>query len=134
MRSLALSAAKDNSEFNEPLRALLGVSPAIDEVERFVRNHFVYQSESYEIVRTPQWMMGELLAQGWFSGDCDDAATFTAAILAAYGYGGKLLAIRYSHPSEFEHVFVESSDRVVIDPTVPRGTIHKELERMTLEF
>jgi transglutaminase-like putative cysteine protease len=106
--------------------------PSLSEIEKFLRDHFVYQAESFEIIRTPQFMLDEWLQRGWFSGDCDDVSTLAAALLICSGYPAKFVAIRYSHPSEFEHVFVESNG-YRIDPTVPPGTVHKELERMTLE-
>jgi len=112
----------------------LGISDLfpVTSIDSALREHFVYQPESYEIVRTPQFMLHNWLTQGWFSGDCDDVATMAAALLLSFGHSAKFVAIRYSHPTEFEHVFVES-DGFRIDPTVPIGTIHRELERMTLE-
>ncbi len=132
MGELAQSAVKDETFVNS-IHQLIGFEAGPVEIEKFLRAHFVYQSESFEIVRTPQFMLAELLERGWFAGDCDCVSTFAAALLVMFGHPAKFVAIRYSHPSEFEHVFVET-DSYRIDPTVPRGTVHKDLEKMTLEI
>ena len=132
MGELARNAANDDA-FVSALLELLGAAAGQVEIEKFLRAHFVYQSESFEIVRTPQFMLAELLERGWFAGDCDCVSTFAAALLVMFGHPAKFVAIRYSHPSEFEHVFVET-DSYRIDPTVPRATVHKDLEKMTLEI
>ena len=129
MAGLARHASLDDW-FRGYLLAVFGESPSRSGIEEWVRGVFVYQPEQVEIVRTPQFMVREILDQGWFSGDCDDVATFTAAILKTYNYPATFLAIRYSDPSEFEHVFV-LSDSFVFDATVPYGTEYEALERMT---
>jgi len=129
MAGLARHASQDEW-FRGVLLAQLGFDPSLSSIEEWVRARFVYQPELVEIVRAPQFMMREILDEGWFSGDCDDAATFIASILKSYGFPATLRAIRYSHPEEFEHVFVVSSS-FVFDPTVPYGTEYEQLESMT---
>lgn len=130
MAGLARHASQDE-RFREALRVVFnGGIPSLGGLEEWVRGHYVYQPETVEIVRTPQFSLQEILNDGWFAGDCDDAATFIAAVLKTYGYPAEFLAIRYSHPTEFEHVLVLSGS-FVLDPTVPYGTEYEALERMT---
>lgn len=41
-------------------------------------------------------------------GDCDDQATLLAALLESIGHPVRFVAIGYTNPSEFDHVFVET--------------------------
>ena len=104
-------------------------------VDRWIRGHFRYRPDGQnEIVRTPDFMLNELQTTGYFQGDCDCVSVFYAAVLKSLGFRCRFAAIRFSDPSEMEHVFVEffsGSDWVRVDPTVPVGTVHTELERMT---
>lgn len=129
MAALAREAA-NSAIFRELVWSAFEEPPELHQIDAWLRDHFVYQEESFEIIRTPLRMMNDFWSAGWFSGDCDDISTLAAAVLLAFNYPAKFIAIRYSHPSEFEHVFVES-EGVRIDATVPVGTLHQELERMT---
>lgn len=102
--------------------------PSIASIEEWVRDRFAYQSELFELVRAPQYMLEDIVKRGWFSGDCDDVATFLAAILKVFDYPAEFVAIR-SQTDEFEHVFVRS-DNLILDPTVAYGTSYSVIEHM----
>jgi hypothetical protein len=114
-------------------------------VESTVRHYFRYRDEREEVVRTPAYMMSDLLNGGVLEGDCDDIATFSAALLLLFGFSARLVAIKYTPgAAEFEHVFVEAwrapaalhpgvSSRTsvfVVDPTIESGMVMQETERM----
>lgn len=107
----------------------------LEAIDARIRQQFRYRSENEEVIRTPEWMVGDLETLGYLEGDCDDIATFYAAVLKAFGFRVRLVAIRYDETPEFKHVFVEvlnvGWERV--DPTVAPGTVHHETERMILE-
>lgn len=107
----------------------LQIPDSLTGLDDWLRGHFIYQPESFEIIRTPEFMLAEVQTEGWFSGDCDDVSTLSAAILLAYGFPAKFVAIRYHDNYEFEHVFVESG-AFVLDATVPYGTEYEYKERM----
>lgn len=139
MAQLARNAAS-NREFYSSLYSALMREPWADHEEsysaldNFVRGHFRYRGENVEVIRTPEFMLNDLMTTGKFEGDCDDAATFIAAIAKTLGMMCRFVAIRYRGDS-FEHVFVEIYDPVaaqwrVFDPTVKHGTRYDEIERM----
>ncbi len=107
-------------------------------VDAWIRAHYRFRPESEELVRTVGRMVEEIQTLGFFEGDCDDAATFYASILYTLGFVVRLVAIRYDpREPEFQHVFVEYHDPLYgftnwfrLDPTVPAGTVHREIERM----
>lgn len=105
-------------------------------LDSWIRRHFRYRPELYEVLRTPEFMLNDLETKGFVEGDCDDISIFYAAILRTLGYEVRFVAIRYSHPELFEHVFIEFENTgrgwVRLDPTAERGTIHEELERMVV--
>ena len=129
MAALAREASR-NEYFRQHVGAAIVPNTSIGVLDSWIRQHFRYRDEIEEIVREPAAMLEDLQLLGYVEGDCDDVATFTAAVLRAYGYPAKLVAIRYNAADpEFRHVFVES-DGVRLDATVPEGTQHQEIERM----
>ncbi len=103
-------------------------------MDRWIRSRFRYRKELHEVVRTPEFMLDELERTGYCEGDCDCISVFYAAIVKALGYRVRFVAIRYSDPTEFQHVFCEYWNGLTwtrLDPTAPAGTVHFELERMT---
>jgi hypothetical protein len=110
-------------------------------VDEWLRAHYRFRPEWEEVLRTMERMMEDLDTLGYFEGDCDDAAIFYASILYTLGIPCRFVAIRYNPANpEFEHVFVEYNAHIFdegyhaswsrLDPTVPPGTVHRELERM----
>jgi transglutaminase-like putative cysteine protease len=101
--------------------------------DRWIRGHFKYRPEAVEVVRTPSFMLDELERTRFFEGDCDCVSVFYGTVIKTLGYRVRFVAIRYSDPTEFQHVFLEyhnGSRWVRVDPTTPPGTIHVEIERM----
>jgi hypothetical protein len=101
--------------------------------DRWIREHFLYRVELEEVVRTPEFMLQEIQRTGYFEGDCDCVSVFYATIIKTIGYRCRFVAIRFSDPFEFQHVFVEYDNGfqwIRTDVTVPVGTVHVELERM----
>lgn len=129
MSNLARAAAND-PEFSDPVIVLF-----IDGFSASVFSSFQYRDEIEEVIRTPQFMLKEYVESGVLSGDCDDIATFLAAILCVFGVPVRLRAIRYTAKQpEFEHVFVEAINEIgewqILDPTVPPDTKMKYIESM----
>lgn len=130
---MALLARKAASDPAFALRArILGSLQAVDE---FVRANYRYRDEREEIVRTPQFMLNDLVRIGYMEGDCDDVSTLYAAFITALGFPSRLVAIRYNADNpNFEHVFAQayaSGNWQTFDATVAQGTILRALEDMT---
>lgn len=102
------------------------------EFDSWLRRHFVYRPEYWEVLREVDWMARDFEEFGYVEGDCDDASIFSAFVLRSLGYPVQIVAIRHTDPYEFEHVFVVSGG-VTVDPTVLRGTRYQILERMVLD-
>lgn len=109
---------------------------SIEEFDSWLRSHFSYRPESQEVLREPIRMITDYENNGYVEGDCDCASIFAAFVVSSCGCPCRFVAIRYSKPVEFEHVFVEapaSGEVFAIDPTVRVGTRYAELERMVLD-
>lgn len=55
------------------------------------------------------------------AGDCDDKSTLLSALLASVGHESRFVAVGYTNPGDYQHVYVEAKldDRwVPLDPTV----------------
>lgn len=53
-------------------------------------------------------------------GDCDDKSTLLAALLMSIGHPARFVAVGFSRPNEFQHVYVETkigADWVAMDPS-----------------
>jgi len=75
-----------------------------------------------EYIRTPHFQLRLAAENGFLIGDCDEAATLAAALLAALSWPCTLVAIRLHGDSEFSHVFTRTEYHSVyidIDPIVP---------------
>lgn len=62
--------------------------------------------------------LGTLAEKGHLEGDCDDASTLAASLLASLSIPCEFRAIRMPGESEFSHVWCRSMG-VDIDPIVP---------------
>lgn len=129
MAQLARKAA--SSEAFVLRTRLLGSLPAVDE---FIRANYRYRDEREEIVRTPDFMLNDLVRIGYMEGDCDDVSTLYAAFIAALGYPARLVAIRYNPDNpNFEHVFAQAyagGQWRTFDGTVAPGTVMRAWEEM----
>lgn len=87
----------------------------------FVRDDIRYLGDVNEVetLQAPD----VTLANG--QGDCDDKATLLAALLQSIGHPTQFVAVGFSEPGIFEHVYVRTliGDRwISLDPTVEPGT------------
>lgn len=133
MASLARSGAKADNFRSWARSEFLAVPP--EAIGARLREVFVYRDENQEVIRTVPWMFEDLQGRGHFEGDCDDSSTFTAAVFLALNLPVRFRAIRYSDPSEFQHVFVEvlfEGSWRIVDLTVPPGTPYEILESMVI--
>src|SRR5215475_209240 len=114
----------------------------IQDLESWTRDHFVYQDEHEELIRTPRFMLEDMgRVSGTqvvgLQGDCDDVATFLAAAARVLGYPARLVAIRVNASSpDFEHVFAQANvqgEWATLDPTVDIGTDIRSLEDMIVQ-
>jgi hypothetical protein len=90
-----------------------------------------------EWVRAPRLQLETFYRKGHYEGDCDDAATFAAAILAACQIPASFVAYRFGSNPEFEHVNVEAWPGIQIDPIVSAEQLPitpHSIETMVLEI
>ncbi len=109
-------------------------------LDEWVRSHFVYRGENQEVIRTPEFMLTQLERDGFFDGDCDDVSTLYASLLKALHYSCRFVAIRPDDSPDFKHVYIEvwmgkdlGYGWAALDPTVERGTVYHEVERMVMD-
>jgi hypothetical protein len=96
---------------------------AHDEVRalfHFVRDEIRYLGDVNEVetIQAPD----VTLASG--QGDCDDKATLLASLLQSIGFKTQFVAVGFSEPGVFEHVFLRAllgNHMVSLDPTVEGG-------------
>lgn len=94
----------------------------------------MYRPENEEILRSPEYMMGDLSRLGYIEGDCDDIAIFVATVFRVLGVPVRFVALRIKdNDPEFGHVFTElwtGNGWYALDPTVKPGTRYRYAERM----
>lgn len=103
-------------------------------VDSLLRPSYIYRDEDEEIIRTPDYMLNDLATLGYLEGDCDDIATFTAAITKAMGHPTRLTGIMSKSSEEYDHVFSEFAIGAhwnIIDLTVPPGTTYEAFGYMS---
>lgn len=74
-----------------------------------------------EEIRTPGYLLREMVAFGSALGDCDDYVTLTGAVLYRLGFPVTLEAISRSEDLQLDHVYlstVVNGERVVLDGIV----------------
>jgi len=90
-----------------------------------------------ELISSPVRQLALFAERGFLSGDCDDAATLAASVLAAGGWPCTLVAIRLHGYTEFSHVFArfqsQQTDPLDIDPIVPTTALPITNYEETLE-
>lgn len=130
MAQLSRKAASD-PDFLRTAQAL----GSLQMMDAYVRTHYKYRDEREEIVRTPEFMLNDLVRIGYMEGDCDDVSTLYAAFIKALGYPARFVAIRYNPDNpNFEHVFSQAyagGSWRTFDGTVQPGTILEAIEEMT---
>jgi hypothetical protein len=84
--------------------------------------HYKPDPEWAEYVQSPQVQLMIGMEDGFYMGDCDDAATFAGAIALAMGYSSRFTAYRLPGKREFSHVnlrcLVPHWGLFDVDPTV----------------
>jgi transglutaminase-like putative cysteine protease len=88
----------------------------------FVRDHIRYTRDidGIETLQTPPATL-ELEA-----GDCDDKATLLAALLGSIGHPSRFVAVGFSSPGNYSHVYLETpvgTRWLALDATVSTATV-----------
>lgn len=111
-------------------------------LEAWMRARWITRPDPPDVewIKPPGWRV----ADDDYAGDCDDAATFAAALLLAdpgalEGWRMEFCAVRMPDKAEFSHVWLECDDGVVhvdIDPIVPAAhlPVRGFAETMRLEL
>lgn len=75
-----------------------------DRIFQFVRDsiRYIQDTNSVEVLQNPRITLAEQY------GDCDDKATLLASLLESVGHPCRFVAVGYTAPGEFEHVFIET--------------------------
>jgi len=76
---------------------------------QWVLDHYRYVRDpvGLEMVKEPGVMDGEILKQGFFQGDCDDASTYLATLLMSLGYKVKAVVIAVPGKGDpYRHIFL----------------------------
>ncbi len=92
-----------------------------DEVKQlfyFVRDNVRYLQDinDVETVQTPDYTLNMRF------GDCDDKSVLLASLLESIGHPARFIAVGYSIPGEYDHVFVETligKRWIALDAIVP---------------
>jgi transglutaminase-like putative cysteine protease len=99
------------------------------DVDAYLRDRFVYATESIETLLYPDYMLNGLEISGRLVGDCDDITTLHAALLVALGFPVRFVAIRsVRENANYDHVYLEANndgDWIMFDITIP---LHTEIE------
>ncbi len=112
MRNFVLTALRDPS-FIYAARKLVGRVATRDEVAQaralrlWMAQHFrfVKDPDQKEDGRDPRFMMQQIAADGVYLGDCDDAATLSAALGKAIGLPAKFMAVAFAPNDSYKHVY-----------------------------
>jgi transglutaminase-like putative cysteine protease len=106
-------------------------------VDRFLRERFIYSSETIETLQYPDYMLSGLEVSGRLVGDCDDISTLHAALLVALGFKVRFVAIRSLRENvNFDHVYLEvnhNGEWVMYDITLPLGTKIEYFGRIAIQ-
>ncbi len=109
MRALVHDAV-ERREFRRRVVALApftdGNGDFPDRFDAWLRAHFrfVRDAGGIEHIRQPARMLAEFESAGSIAGDCDDLATFAAAVLGVAGYRVAFITIAKQPGATFQHV------------------------------
>jgi len=112
MKRLVRAAVADQ-EFVYFVRQLIAGVPARDEMAQvnqlraWLATHFqfVRDPRSREDVRDPRFLVSKIVKDWKALGDCDDAATLSAALAAAIGFPARFVAVAFGTDPRFRHVY-----------------------------
>lgn len=90
----------------------------VSAVFRYVRDHIRYTRDvaGLETLQIPTVTMDDA------AGDCDDKSTLLASLLESIGHPTRFVAVGYTKPGEYSHVYVETRIGprwVPLDATMP---------------
>lgn len=112
MRALALAGSQDPHVITWA-ESIAGASccpsAVIQEIRLFLmaRVRFVFDPLGVELIRDPLYMLRQIERLGYTEGDCDDSATFGAALGLANMIPARFRLLSLSPSLVFSHVFVE---------------------------
>ncbi len=95
---------------------------------------FTRDPKGVELLQTPAHMLTEIRKQSYVIGDCDDAATLSAALATAIGFPCYIEAVAFfSKSAPYQHVYtlvqVDRSTLVDMDTTRPARNLPPEVSR-----
>lgn len=95
----AVSIAPPEAPEAEKIRAL----------RSWLELHFSYAPDPYraELIRSPSYLLERIREKGEAFGDCDDCATFAAALGMAMGLPARFILYAFGASLPFSHVFTE---------------------------
>lgn len=92
-------------------------------IRNFAHAHVRYLNDplTVELVKDPERFVEEIARFGVAVGDCDDIATFLAAMGLALGREAEFVTVGFGEPGNFSHVFTrirepKSKEWIVVDP------------------
>lgn len=77
-------------------------------IREWVHTHLIFSRDpkGVELLQQPLWMLQQISKRSQVSGDCDDAATLSGALLTAIGFTCWIEAVAFFSPrSPFQHVY-----------------------------
>lgn len=88
----------------------------------FVRDRIRYTRDVFgvETLQTP------IVTLDLAAGDCDDKSTLLAALLLSIGHPARFVAVGFTSPGNYQHVYVETligKSWFALDPTVQTATV-----------
>jgi transglutaminase-like putative cysteine protease len=98
------------------------------------RFRFVRDPLGVELLESPAFHLSRIQRDGFVQGDCDDAATLTAALGLSVGIPARFVAVAFFTPdAPFAHVFTEllppGAAPVEMDLTHPAGAPRPPISR-----
>jgi hypothetical protein len=105
-------------------QALARACPDPPALDAYLRRHWriVPDPEEFEFVQSPNVQFDLASQNGFFSGDCDDAATLAACVMCALSWPCSLFAGREGGKFEFGHTWLGcycGNGVYEVDPIVP---------------
>lgn len=78
-------------------------------IREWVDNHVHFTPDPYlvELLKSPEYMLRFILAEGVATGDCDDVALLTAALGMAVGIPARFVLLSFASGQPFRHVYTE---------------------------
>lgn len=117
-KNVAVSLLDGQARIRLKAEAIIGGRPERDQMSEisalyeWAQEHFRYVNDpvGVELIKTPDRLQDEIDAQGYFSGDCDDASTYLAALLLSVGYPVQLVVVapEGSGYYDYQHIYLRA--------------------------